>query len=171
MDSASYRYSRVWFENVIFPTSTLPVFKKRASYASCSLSLISTWFLFLCKVSPVRNVSSASIRNPHCRTSGLVSISNFFTTYTRETLTTKTFYKLFLFEKQVRLENDPDILNETFDVEINDIAVDNNSAKVTAYEYYEYELSYADGEKKNNDSTDCVCSLSPCLPVQWATRK
>ena len=23
MDSASYRYSRVWFENVIFPTSTL----------------------------------------------------------------------------------------------------------------------------------------------------
>ena len=75
MDSASYRYSRVWFENVIFPTSTLPVFKKRASYASCSLSLISTWFLFLCKVSPVRNVSSASIRNPHCRTSGLVSIS------------------------------------------------------------------------------------------------
>lgn len=37
MDSASYRYSRVWFENVIFPTSTLPVFKKRASYASCSL--------------------------------------------------------------------------------------------------------------------------------------
>ncbi len=78
MDSASYRYSRVWFENVIFPTSTLPVFKKRASYASCSLSLISTWFLFLCKVSPVRNVSSASIRNPHCRTSGLVSISNSF---------------------------------------------------------------------------------------------
>lgn len=65
-----------------------------------------------------------------------ISLNNFFTTYTRETLTTKTFYKLFLFEKQVRLENDPDILNETFDVEINDIAVDNNSAKVTAYEYY-----------------------------------
>ena len=60
-----------------------------------------------------------------------ISLNNFFTTYTRETLTTKTFYKLFLFEKQVRLENDPDILNETFDVEINDIAVDNNSAKVT----------------------------------------
>lgn len=44
-----------------------------------------------------------------------ISLNNFFTTYTRETLTTKTFYKLFLFEKQVRLENDPDILNETFD--------------------------------------------------------
>ena len=33
-----------------------------------------------------------------------ISLNNFFTTSTRETLTTKTFYKLFLFEKQVRLE-------------------------------------------------------------------
>ena len=85
-----------------------------------------------------------------------ISLNNFFTTYTRETLTTKTFYKLFLFEKQVRLENDPDILNETFDVEINDIAVDNNSAKVTAYEYYEYELSYADGEKSSRGTTYAI---------------
>ena len=86
----------------------------------------------------------------------MLSLNNFFTTYTRETLTTKTFYKLFLFEKQVRLENDPDILNETFDVEINDIAVDNNSAKVTAYEYYEYELSYADGEKSSRGTTYAI---------------
>lgn len=27
MDSASYRYSRVWFENVIFPTSTLTAYE------------------------------------------------------------------------------------------------------------------------------------------------
>ena len=37
-----------------------------------------------------------------------------------------------------------------------DIAVDNNSAKVTAYEYYEYELSYADGEKSSRGTTYAI---------------
>lgn len=85
-----------------------------------------------------------------------ISMVDFFTPSVREELETESFYKLFQFEKQVRQENAPDILNETFDVDVNDIAVDNDMAEVTAYEYYEYELTYADGEKSSRGTTYAI---------------
>lgn len=77
------------------------------------------------------------------------SMAEFFTPSVNGSLETKTFSKLFQFEKQVRSENDSDIINETFSVTINDVSICDDTAEVSAYEYYEYELVYADGEKSS----------------------
>lgn len=74
-----------------------------------------------------------------------IALDSFYAPEILSILSTKTSTKLFEFEKIVRQEISLDILWEKFNVSINDIVIDQNDATVTAYEHYEYLLSYAQG--------------------------
>ncbi|WP_298021655.1 amidase domain-containing protein [uncultured Dysosmobacter sp.] len=73
-----------------------------------------------------------------------ISLAEFYAPAVRNTLAEKTSSKLFQFEKIVRQSIDADVSRENFEVTINKVKVDGNTAAVTAYENYTYILDSAE---------------------------
>lgn len=74
-----------------------------------------------------------------------LNLAEFFIPDVRDSLETQLSWKVFRFEKLVRYSICQNILWETFDANVAEIILDGDLATVKAYEYYEYELSTADG--------------------------
>lgn len=72
-----------------------------------------------------------------------LSMEKFFVPKVRDTLETQTFWKVFRFEKLVRMQQS--LLWETFSFDIEDIRIQGRKATILAFESYEYQLENSNG--------------------------
>ena len=80
-----------------------------------------------------------------------LNMDQFFVPKTRESLETETFWKVFRFEKLIRMQQS--LLWETFDFEIQDIIIEGKTAKIQAFEVYEYQLEQSNGMSSGRGTT------------------
>lgn len=75
-----------------------------------------------------------------------LSLAEFYAPEVRDTLEEQVSWKVFRFEKLVRMGMLDDILWEEFNASVNNIDISGDTAVVDAFESYEYELSAAEGK-------------------------
>ena len=80
-----------------------------------------------------------------------LDIEEFFVPELRDSLEEQTFWKVFRFEKLIRMQQS--FLWETFDFDIQDIQIDGNKASVIAFESYEYQLEKSNGMSSGRGTT------------------
>lgn len=81
-----------------------------------------------------------------------LNLAEYFAPHMRDTLENQLSWKVFRFEKLVRYSIRDKILWESFNTNVDEIVLNGNTATVTAYEYYEYELSSSDGTVSSRGS-------------------
>ena len=80
-----------------------------------------------------------------------LDMEEFFVPELRDSLEEQTFWKVFRFEKLIRMQQS--FLWETFDFDIQDIQIDGNKASVIAFESYEYQLEKSNGMSSGRGTT------------------
>ena len=80
-----------------------------------------------------------------------LDMEEFFVPELRDSLEEQTFWKVFRFEKLIRMQQS--FLWETFDFDIQDIQINGNKASVIAFESYEYQLEKSNGMSSGRGTT------------------
>ena len=80
-----------------------------------------------------------------------LDMEEFFVPELRDSLEEQTFWKVFRFEKLIRMQQS--FLWETFDFDIQDIQIDGDKATVIAFESYEYQLEKSNGMSSGRGTT------------------
>ncbi len=80
-----------------------------------------------------------------------LDMEEYFVPELRDSLEEQTFWKVFRFEKLIRMQQS--FLWETFDFDIQDIQVDGDKANVIAFESYEYQLEKSNGMSSGRGTT------------------
>ena len=80
-----------------------------------------------------------------------LDMEEYFVPELRDSLEEQTFWKVFRFEKLIRMQQS--FIWETFDFDIQDIQVDGDKANVIAFESYEYQLEKSNGMSSGRGTT------------------
>ena len=80
-----------------------------------------------------------------------LDMEEYFVPELRDSLEEQTFWKVFRFEKLIRMQQS--FIWETFDFDIQDIQVDGDKANVIAFESYEYQLDKSNGMSSGRGTT------------------
>lgn len=80
-----------------------------------------------------------------------LDMEEYFVPELRDSLEEQTFWKVFRFEKLIRMQQS--FIWETFDFDIQDIQVDGDNANVIAFESYEYQLEKSNGMSSGRGTT------------------
>ena len=80
-----------------------------------------------------------------------LNMEEYFVPELRDSLEEQTFWKVFRFEKLIRMQQS--LLWETFDFEIQDIQIDGKTATITAFDFYEYQLEKSNGMSSGRGTT------------------
>ena len=86
------------------------------------------------------------------------STADYFIPEIRDSLEKQLFWKVFRFEKLVRASIAEKILWEEFDIAISDISIEGDTASVSAFDTYEYELSGAKFPSSRGTGYTFVCN-------------
>lgn len=80
-----------------------------------------------------------------------LSMEQYFVPELRDSLEKQIFWKVFRFEKLIRMQQS--LLWETFDFEIQDLQIQGSTATIVAFESYEYQLEKSNGISSGRGTT------------------